>query len=52
MYCSRCNRSISSKDIEHKNQELKYRFGVDSLERGICPVCGTKLIKRGGKDED
>lgn len=44
MYCPRCERSIKKDDLERLNEELKSKFQRDSLERGECPVCGTRLI--------
>ncbi|AGY50163.1 hypothetical protein [Candidatus Methanomassiliicoccus intestinalis] len=44
MYCPQCNRNLDNDQLESKNKELKEKFGLDSLEKGVCPVCGTKLI--------
>jgi len=44
MYCPRCGKTIKRDRIESLNLELKSRFGVDALEKGTCPVCGTALM--------
>jgi len=44
MYCPKCDRTIKKERLAQINQELKERYKKDSLERGLCPVCGTGLI--------
>jgi ssDNA-binding Zn-finger/Zn-ribbon topoisomerase 1 len=44
MYCPKCDRTIKKERLAQINQELKERYKKDSLERGLCPVCGTDLI--------
>ncbi|MDD1773817.1 MAG: hypothetical protein LUQ14_04250 [Methanomassiliicoccales archaeon] len=44
MYCPKCERTIKKERLDQVKKELKSRFGSDSLEKNICPVCGTPLI--------
>jgi len=44
MYCPKCKKSLKKERLENLEKELKERFDNDSLERGLCPVCGTPLI--------
>lgn len=54
MYCPKCDKTIKRERIAEVNLTLKERFKSDSLERGLCPVCGTRLFdlskKEGKKD--
>jgi len=56
MYCPKCEKSIKRERIAEVNLALKERFKSDSLERGLCPVCGTRLFdlskKEAKKDAD
>jgi len=45
MYCPRCEKNIPKERIEQVDMELRRRFNIDSLGRGLCPVCGTPLIE-------
>lgn len=45
MYCPKCERTIKKERLEELERELRERFGNQSLSRGLCPVCGTALIK-------
>jgi len=51
MYCPRCERTIKNEKLEELDQELKSKFGKDSIERGKCPVCDTPLIDLKKKGE-
>jgi|WetSurMetagenome_2_1015567.scaffolds.fasta_scaffold45219_2 ssDNA-binding Zn-finger/Zn-ribbon topoisomerase 1 len=44
VYCPKCEKTIKKDRIKQVNQELKDRFNKDSLEKGQCPVCGTRLL--------
>jgi ssDNA-binding Zn-finger/Zn-ribbon topoisomerase 1 len=54
MYCPKCDKTIKRERIAEVNITLKERFKSDNLERGLCPVCGTRLFdlskKEGKKD--
>lgn len=53
MYCPKCEKHIDDSRIAEVKKELRERFKNDRLERGLCPVCGTRLIEvRRGKHED
>ncbi|MGD0057534.1 MAG: hypothetical protein ABSB83_06760 [Methanomassiliicoccales archaeon] len=49
MYCPKCEKTIKKERLEEIRKELKNRFDSNSLERGICPVCGTQLIEMSKK---
>ncbi len=51
MYCPKCERTIKKERIEEIREELKRRYRSDSLEKGLCPVCGTPLIEVSMKRE-
>lgn len=51
MYCPKCERMIKKERIEEIREELKKRFKSESLERGLCPVCGTPLIDKSKERE-
>jgi len=51
MYCPKCERMIKKERIEEIREELKRRFKSESLERGLCPVCGTPLIDKSKERE-
>ncbi|QLH74490.1 MAG: hypothetical protein HPY73_02830 [Methanomassiliicoccales archaeon] len=44
MYCPKCGKTIPDERLEEINRTLVERFNKDSLSKGLCPVCGTKLI--------
>ncbi len=44
MHCPRCQRTISPEKLEEKREALRREFGNDDLDRGLCPVCGTKMV--------
>ncbi len=56
MYCPKCDKTIKPERIAEVNLKLKERFNSDKLEKGLCPVCGTRLFdltkKEGKKDAD
>jgi len=55
MYCAKCRKSIKKERLEQINRELKERYGKDSLERGLCPVCGMPLLdpeKKARREKD
>jgi ssDNA-binding Zn-finger/Zn-ribbon topoisomerase 1 len=45
MYCPKCNKTIKDERLEEVNKLLVEQFNKDSLSRGKCPVCGTRLLK-------
>ncbi len=45
MYCLRCEREIPDDEMDKKNEELKTLYGIDSLEKGECPVCGNQMVR-------
>jgi ssDNA-binding Zn-finger/Zn-ribbon topoisomerase 1 len=45
MYCPKCNKTIKDERLEEVNKQLVEQFNKDSLSKGMCPVCGTKLLK-------
>lgn len=49
MYCPKCEKNIPKERIEELDKELRRRFNIDSLSRGLCPVCGTPLIELKGE---
>jgi len=44
VYCPRCDKSIPKDEFEERSAQLIALSGSDSLKRGICPVCGTRMI--------
>jgi hypothetical protein len=55
MYCPKCDKSIKRERIAEVNLTLKEKFKSNNLERGLCPVCGTRLFdlsKKEKKNED
>jgi ssDNA-binding Zn-finger/Zn-ribbon topoisomerase 1 len=44
VYCPRCDKSIPKDQLEERSAQLIALSGSDSLKRGICPVCGTRMI--------
>jgi hypothetical protein len=44
MYCPKCEKTVKRERLEEIRKELKDRFESTSLDKGICPVCGTSLI--------
>lgn len=46
MYCLRCERELPNEEVDRKNQELKSLYGIDSLEKGLCPVCGSEMVDK------
>ncbi len=51
MYCPKCKKTIEKERVEEIDKKLRERFRIDSLSRGICPVCGCQLIDLSGKKE-
>ena len=51
MYCPKCEKTIRKEKLEQLEKELKTRFDDESLSLGLCPVCGTPLIRisKGGE---
>jgi ssDNA-binding Zn-finger/Zn-ribbon topoisomerase 1 len=45
MYCPKCNKTIKDERLEEVNKQLVDQFNKDSLSKGKCPVCGTRLLK-------
>jgi ssDNA-binding Zn-finger/Zn-ribbon topoisomerase 1 len=45
MYCPKCNKTIKDERLEEVNKQLVDQFNKDSLSKGMCPVCGTRLLK-------
>ena len=45
MYCPKCNKTIKDERLEEVNKQLVEQFNKDSLSKGNCPVCGTRLMK-------
>jgi hypothetical protein len=45
MYCPKCEKTIRKERLEELERELRERFANQSLSRGLCPVCGTRLIE-------
>ena len=45
MYCPKCNKTIKDERLEEVNKQLVEQFNKDSLSKGKCPVCGTRLLK-------
>jgi len=50
MYCPKCERTIKKERLEEIDRNLRERFNLDSLSRGICPVCGCQLIDLSKKE--
>ncbi len=48
----RCDRSLPDEDVGRKSEDLKNLFGIDSLDKGICPVCGGDLMERRPDDQN
>jgi ssDNA-binding Zn-finger/Zn-ribbon topoisomerase 1 len=46
MYCPRCDKTIKKERLAQANRELKERFGSSALDKGLCPVCGCRLLDR------
>ncbi len=46
----RCDRHLPDEEIGRRSEELKALFGIDSLDKGICPVCGGELMERSPND--
>lgn len=44
IYCPRCEKSIPKDELEERSRQLMAMVGNDSLERGVCPVCGTRML--------
>jgi ssDNA-binding Zn-finger/Zn-ribbon topoisomerase 1 len=44
MYCPKCEKNIPDERLEEINKRLQEQFNKDSLSKGLCPVCGTKLL--------
>jgi hypothetical protein len=44
MYCPKCCKNIPDERLEEIDKQLQEQFNKDSLAKGLCPVCGTKLI--------
>jgi ssDNA-binding Zn-finger/Zn-ribbon topoisomerase 1 len=44
IYCPRCDKSIPKEEIEERSRQLLALSGSDSLRKGVCPVCGTRMI--------
>jgi ssDNA-binding Zn-finger/Zn-ribbon topoisomerase 1 len=51
MYCPKCDKSIKRERIAEVNLTLKEKFKTNNLERGLCPVCGTRLFDLSKKEE-
>jgi ssDNA-binding Zn-finger/Zn-ribbon topoisomerase 1 len=56
MYCPKCEKTIKRERIAEVNLTMKEKFNSNNLEKGLCPVCGTRLFdlskKEAKKDED
>jgi ssDNA-binding Zn-finger/Zn-ribbon topoisomerase 1 len=50
MYCPKCDKTIKRERIAEVNLTLKEKFKSDNLERGLCPVCGTRLFDLSKKE--
>jgi ssDNA-binding Zn-finger/Zn-ribbon topoisomerase 1 len=46
MYCPRCEKTIKKERLAQVNRELKERFASSALDKGLCPVCGYRLLDR------
>lgn len=44
IYCPKCNKSVPKEELEERARQLMAMIGIDSLSRGVCPVCGTRMI--------
>ncbi len=44
VYCPKCDKSIPKDEVEERSKQLKAMTGRDTLSKGICPVCGTRMI--------
>jgi len=44
MYCPKCEKTIPDERLAEIDKQIQAQFGKDSLSKGLCPVCGTKLI--------
>jgi len=51
MYCPKCEKTVKKERLEDVKKELKKRFDSNSLQRNICPVCGTQLVELSKKRE-
>jgi len=51
MYCPKCEKTIKKERLEEISEELRSRFDLNSLDRGVCPVCGMPLIDMSKKRE-
>jgi ssDNA-binding Zn-finger/Zn-ribbon topoisomerase 1 len=51
MYCPKCEKTIKKERLDEIREELRNQFDSDSLDRGVCPVCGTPLIDASKKRE-
>jgi uncharacterized protein with PIN domain len=56
MYCPKCDKTIKRERIAAVNLTLKENFKNNNLEKGLCPICGTRLFdlskKEAEKDAD
>jgi RNA polymerase-binding transcription factor DksA len=44
MYCAKCDKTIPDERLQEISLKLAEQFGNDSLSKGVCPVCGTRLM--------
>jgi uncharacterized protein with PIN domain len=50
MYCPKCDKTIKRERIAAVNLALKEKFNSNNLEKGLCPVCGTRLFDLSKKE--